>query len=497
MSAHSSEEVRGSSGVNGVLNEPTPAGGPVGRCYRVGTLAYTLPTLFITMLWLLWGDLCFSLMESVFPAVVPLMLKQMDTPNWMVALFLTTIPGLLNATVCPFVSYWSDRHRSRLGRRIPFILYTLPFLCIFLVLIGAVPRLVEFLVARGWLTNPRLAGWILMGLFVTAFQFFNMFVGSVYYYLFNDVVPGRFLGRFLAAFRVVGVLAGSGFYFFVFPMAETHFLQIFIGAAVVYGVGFSLMCLFVKEGGYPPPPDHGKQTVTAGIRTFFRESFGLSFYWMFYLFVAFWTAANAGIVFLVFFAQSLGLSLTQFGQYTGAGAIVSAILLLPCGVLSDRFHPLRTLLVAVTLMVGCSLLPLVFLLYPVPPEKAFLVWCVTFGASLPVMALFAAAELPTYMSVLPRDRYGQFSAATAMVKSAFAVGAGITCGLLLDGLKMHHPDRAYHFLPLWTASFQAAALFFLWQLHRRWKALGGRRGYVPPDVPSHRRDTNQTAQNHY
>lgn len=460
------------------------AGGKV--CYRVGTLVYTMPTLLVTMMWLLWGDLCFSLMESVFPAVVPLMLKQMDTPNWMVALFLTTIPGLLNATVCPFVSYWSDRHRSSLGRRIPFILYTLPLLCFFLILIGAVPSLVSCTARWGWISDTRTGGWILIGLFITGFQFFNMFVGSVYYYLFNDVVPSRFLGRFLAAFRVVGVLAGSGFYFFVFPMAETHFLHIFIGAAVVYGVGFLLMCRFVKEGGYPTPSDGGGAGLAAGIVTFFRESFGQPFYWLFYLFVAFWAASNAGTVFIIFFAQSLGLSLAQFGQYTGTGAILSAVLLLPCGFLSDRLHPIRALLAAGVLMVGCSLLPLIFLLLPIAPEKMFLVWCVVFGASLPALALFAAAELPTYMSLLPRDRYGQFSAATAMLKSVFAMCAGIACGLLLDWLKIRDPGRAYFYLPLWTALFQAVAVFFLWRLYLHWKALGGEMGYVAPSVPSPR-----------
>lgn len=102
--------------------------------YKVGTLSYTLPGLLLMVLWLLWGDFCFSLMQSVFPAVAPLMLGKLEAPNWMIALFLSTIPGILNATVCPFVSYWSDRYRSPLGRRIPFILYTIPFLCLFLIL---------------------------------------------------------------------------------------------------------------------------------------------------------------------------------------------------------------------------------------------------------------------------------------------------------------------------------------------------------------------------
>ncbi len=454
-----------------------------GGAYRVGTLVYTLPGLLFMMLWLLWGDFCFSLMESVFPAVSPLMLGKLDAPNWMIALFMSTIPGILNATVCPFVSYWSDRHRGPLGRRIPFILYTIPFLCLFLALIGLAPYLAGWMAKAGWLQDPRVATLVMMGVFITGFQFFNMFVASVYYYLFNDVVPAQFLGRFLAAFRLVGVLATGGFYLFVFPHAETHFLHIFVGAALLYGVVFLLMCRFVKEGQYPLPPDvKDGQTITGGIKVFFRQSFNQRFYWLFYLFVSFWAASGAGGVFTYFFYSSLGITLEQFGLYTGWGTFISAALLLPCGFLSDRFSPLRTLLVAGVLGVGCSALPLVFLVFPVPPENAFLVWCLAFGASIPVMALFTASELPTYMSVLPRNRFGQFSAATAMTRSVFTVIAGLSCGLLLDWLKAVDPARAYYYLPVWVVTFQGIAVFCLWRLHNRWKKLGGSESYVPPRV---------------
>ena len=32
--------------------------------YRVGTLSYTKPKLFILFCWLLWGDFCYMLMET-------------------------------------------------------------------------------------------------------------------------------------------------------------------------------------------------------------------------------------------------------------------------------------------------------------------------------------------------------------------------------------------------------------------------------------------------
>ena len=49
-----------------------------------------------------------------------------------------------------------------------------------------------------------------------------MFISSVYYYLFNDVVPAAFLGRFVALFGIVGSGAGFVFNLLVFPYAQTH-----------------------------------------------------------------------------------------------------------------------------------------------------------------------------------------------------------------------------------------------------------------------------------
>lgn len=454
------------------------------EAYKVGTLSYTLPGLLLMMLWLLWGDFCFTIMQAVFPAIAPLMLGKLDAPSWLIALFLSTIPGLLNATVCPFVSYWSDRYRSPLGRRIPFILYTIPFVCLFLVLIGVAPYLAGWLVGVGWLQDARVATLVLLGVFIVGFQFFNMFVGSVYYYLFNDVVPARFLSRFLATFRVVGVVATGGFYLFVFPHAETHYAAIFIGAAVLYGVVFVLMCRNVKEGQYPlPPVAEGRPTALGGIAVFFRESFSRRFYWLFYLSIAFWGVSGVSDVFLIFFSRAAGLSLEQYGLYTGIGAGISAALLIPCGVLSDRIHPLRTMLIACVLAAGCSVLQLAFLVISIPPEMGFAVWSGVFGLSIPVLALFTASELPVYMSLLPKHRFGQFCSATALLQSLFTVAAGLTCGLLIDWLKTIDAARAYLYLPLWPSVFKTLSAIGLILLYREWKKLGGDKSYIPPRVP--------------
>jgi len=109
---------------------------PGSKTYHCGTLTYTKMGLFVLFAWLLWGDFCFTMMETVVPSILPLKLKGLGCSNWLMGLILTTAPGIMNMTICPYVSFKSDRYRSRWGRRIPFIIWTMPFLCGSLALMG-------------------------------------------------------------------------------------------------------------------------------------------------------------------------------------------------------------------------------------------------------------------------------------------------------------------------------------------------------------------------
>ena len=111
-----------------LCESPTVASGNGGKQYHCGALTYTKMGLTALFAWLLWGDFCFTLMEAVGPSVLPLKLKSLGCSNWLIGLVLTTVPNIFTMTVCPYVSVKSDRYRSRWGRRIPFIVWTMPFL---------------------------------------------------------------------------------------------------------------------------------------------------------------------------------------------------------------------------------------------------------------------------------------------------------------------------------------------------------------------------------
>ncbi len=241
------------------------------KVYHCGTLTYTKPALAVLCFWLLWGDFCYMLMETVTPSIMPLRFKALGATNTEMGLILGTIPGIVYSLMNPVISFKSDRFRSRWGRRIPFILASLPFLviCLFGLAFGdQIGFWIHSKIGTTAITANRVAIWT-FGVFLVCFTFFNTFVTSVFWYLFNDVVPEHLLARFMSWFRIISLGAGSLYSFFVFPLAGTHATEIFVGAAILYGVGFTLMCFNVKEGLYPPPPPYvgGQVGPIAAIKT--------------------------------------------------------------------------------------------------------------------------------------------------------------------------------------------------------------------------------------
>ena len=84
---------------------------------HVGTLRYTMVGLLWVFVWLLWGDFCFTVMEYVNSQIVPLRLRELQAPDWVLPIILTTVPSIISFTLNPVISTISDRHRGPRGRR--------------------------------------------------------------------------------------------------------------------------------------------------------------------------------------------------------------------------------------------------------------------------------------------------------------------------------------------------------------------------------------------
>ena len=471
------------------LNKQSTTGNPAdSHLFHCGTLTYTKVGVAMLFGWLLWGDFCFTIMDAVVPSILPLKLKDLGCSNWLMGLILTTIPGILGITVNPWISVKSDRCRSRWGRRIPFIVFSLPFLCASLALLGWSDDITDWLRHNAaFIRNftPATITIALIAAFMIMFQFFNMFVGSIFMYLFNDVVPQQFLGRFFGAFRLVGTGAGALYNFFIFKYAESNMREIFLATSVLYLIGFGLMCLMVKEGEYPPTEDAEAAKIDGRphwIKSFLKECFTHKFYWMIFMAGAIQAISQPMWSFSIFFCKEMGLTLDQIGKLTAIGGIAIMVATFFVSVFIDRWHPMRITTYTTIFSVISIAMSWIWIFVTLPGTYFF--W-LNLGTNLTaafMVAIGSISSLPKDMRLFPKSRFGQFCSAQALLRSITTVVAGVAAGLFVDGVKWlcHGSDFAYRFNFIWILVFYSLSAVVTLYAYRYWYKLGGDAQYHPP-----------------
>ncbi|MEI8340853.1 MAG: MFS transporter [Verrucomicrobiota bacterium] len=446
------------------------------KLWHVGTLTYTTVGLVILFAWLLWGDFACAFKDRAVPAIFQLLLKKYGASDMINGLLVGSLPGLIGMVLCPIISCKSDRHRGRWGRRIPFILISTPFAVLSMVGLAFSPTLgadLDRLMGRySFGLNPSIL--FSFGLFWMLFEVASFTAGSVIGGLINDVVPQVVIGRFYGMFRALSLLAGMLFNFWMLGKAETYFMWIFLGTAALYGGGFIIMCLKVKEGQYPPPPPaepgrFGASGAFIAARTYFKECFGHSYFpWYFVTMALSWMAFMPVNLFSVFFAKSIDMSMDTLGKCFALTYLISVGLSYPIGALSDRFHPLR---------VGLVVQGLYFVLALVGGLWIKGVWsfavCLLLHGVLVGTWVTATASLS--QRLFPREKFGQLSSAAGIVTSLCTIMVGPVMGLFLD-----YTNHVYRYTYLASSAITLIAALGGAILYRKFLALGGPDNYVPP-----------------
>jgi hypothetical protein len=101
---------------------------------------------------------------------------------------------------------------------------------------------------------------------------------------------------------------------------------------------------------------------------------------------------------------------------------------------------------------------------------------------MPLFVIAEAAELPMYMRLLPRDRYGQFASANAMVRAFVRIFLSVAAGAFIAWMGRWYGERRYTWVAGWQLFFQVLAAGFLILLYRQWKRHGGDEHYTPPQT---------------
>lgn len=444
------------------------------RLWSVGSLTYTTGGLVLLFCWLLCGDFAWVMKDRAIIPLSQIMLRAMTAPDWLIGLLVGSVPAALGLVLGPLVSLKSDSYRSRWGRRLPFLLFPMPLVVLSMVGIAFTPQLSARLHLALAEHSPGLfpCRIIVFAFFWTSYEIATITIGSLYEALINDVVPRAILGRFFALFRAVSLLAGVVFNFGLMGYAETHTKAILLGMAALCGLGFTAMCLKVKEGTYPPPeprPPASPRNVPAGVLRYFRECFTDRYYLLFF------AAASLGRVaflpvnaFAVFHARSVGLSDAEYGRSVAYSYLISMVLAYPLGILADRFHPLRVGLFAMAGYIVVSLAGFRFATTASTFFALFIVHTVVAGT-------FENGTASIAQRMLPVDKFAQFFSALSLVRAVAFMIVPPVVGVIAEA---RHHDYRYAFL-LGTL-IAAAGVVSFGLLLRIYQRRGGDAGFVPP-----------------
>ncbi len=461
--------------------------------YTCGTLNYTLRSLSIVFIWLMVGAMTLGVFTMLPGRMLPVKLQQLGATDFQSSIILAVIGGTLNIVVCPIVGFQSDRYRSKWGRRIPFILMSLPFISLSLILFGFGDRIGDWLAAAtaGWAQiAPVTMTIVVVALVMFMFQFANMYVNSVFWYIFNDVIPPQFFGRIMGAVQVVSTAGVAAFNFFVFKYAAPWYTEIFVASGVLYAVGMGLMCVMIKEGEYPPVQGESGAPSRPWYRTlwlFCQESCCSRFYVLRYALTTLLTISWGAGIFTYYYNREMGLDDEAIGMMDGTIGVIlfaTTLAVTTCaGVLIDRWHPMRIYIYGILFGVAANAFAWKWL-FGVLPGSVFLWTAILMLAGNAVFgAINSIASLPMEMLTFPKSRFGSFCSAQALLRSLVCTGFSLVVGLLFDWLRDFFPDSPtfnYRFVPAWALFWSIPAAAVAYITYREWGRLGGYEHYQAP-----------------
>lgn len=449
------------------------------KLYNAGTLSYTMPKLLLVCCVIILSTLTLNLMAyKMIPALLPILLDENGASAKTIALIISTIPSAVNFFVVPFLSTLSDKTRTKYGRRIPFLAISMPLVIICLLLI-AFEKDIAILLHGSVLSAFRFEV-ASLGVLITVillYQLVYLVPGSILCYTYVDVVPKQFIGTFMGVTSFSGTCVTFLFNYFVVGHAVENPKLYFSLLAILYGIVFTILCLVVKEGKYPPlKPDSEKQKrnflqkTADNVKLYFKECYSHRIYVMLFISMGITQASCVcrTMFNLLFATKELGMTATEYGKVMAYGAIVSAVFILPMGKIMDKIHPLRVFFYTGLLVIAVN----VWGYFYVVDSRSFMVVGIVVILSYAIQFL---ANTPMLMKLVPNIKYGQFASANSMINCIILLFASFLGGVATDAF-------GYRMIFVWDFALTIVATLTLLVVLHDWKKLGGQKNYVPPSI---------------
>ena len=435
------------------------------KTFSVGTLTYTKPALCVMFFWVMWNDFSIHLLEEV-TRLTNILMRDRGASFTLIAGF-ETAGGLMVMVINPLFSTWSDRLRTRFGRRRPILAVAVPLFAISLCAIPFMPELyhysMRFPFVAGVLNHIPVNGEVL---FVGVASFinglFNAVVLAIFGYYYWDVVPESLLGRFGSIGRIITVTAAMIWNFFIIGYAEHSMKGVFIGVSGFCLTVYMLSIWRVKEGEYPPPEPRKSLNIWEPLRKYFNDCFSQPYYLWIFLLAGLNQMANKGNNYQMFyFRYDLGMDLGVTGWIHGVaqtGSTIFGLLLgYTLGSVIDRFKPVRVIPVGLFFWSMTS----VFSFFLIHDKYSAATWsCITGFA----IFIFSVASGAMTVEVFPREKLGQFCSARQL-STTLAISFLNPCVIspFFDWLGCNRAGF------LWSAAFNFLAGLVAIKVYHNWR----------------------------
>jgi MFS family permease len=285
------------------------------------------------VMWITFGHFGMALSMTILVPLMNLRLKAVGVSDSSIGLLTSANLWAVSFLVMYF-SWKSDHCTSRLGRRTPFVLLSLPLITVALVLF------------------PLFSGkWILIGLMVV-YYFFNDMTASTYPLLSIDCVSKEVLARVSGLVAVVISLAGFLSSRLGAGMADAHQTRVFIVAAATMTTTMLLALWRIKE----PPiyhPAEERFNLLAPIKVAFRDKRIIVLMVGVALLNAFTMIFNTWVWF--YSKTKLDLTIGATGVAISWGLLLKIAVSYPAGWLIDRFGSYVALCIEWALMLALVL----------------------------------------------------------------------------------------------------------------------------------------------
>ena len=277
-----------------------------------------------------FGFFTMGLMDPLYDTYLPAFLGRY-IPSKTVIGTVMTLDNVLQLFLIPSVAVWSDRTRTRIGRRMPFILVMLPASAVFFGLL------------------PWSAG-VSLGVLITIIFLLNIFKTSVrgpVVALMPDTIPGQFRSEANGVINTmggIGTIIGTLFLArlmdvdIVLPvLGRTKDMLPFPIASLFVVLAVVILFFFVRERNHDGEAVEERVPVMASIKAVVAQKDKSALLILIALFL--WFSAHAGVVLWlgIYLRDVLGASAGQMGLPQGIAGISYALTAIPMGYVAHKF----------------------------------------------------------------------------------------------------------------------------------------------------------------